>query len=87
MAASLAVPARSGRTIGHFTQRRNGKIQLGCFMESQARSSFSRKRSKKLLSVLSRTYPDRSATALVKAFWSFFSKKDCLLSMRHGQGD
>jgi hypothetical protein len=34
--------------------------------------------SKKLFSVLSRIYPERSASALAKAFWSFFSKKDYL---------
>jgi hypothetical protein len=26
-----------------------------------------------------------SASALAKAFWSFFSKKDILLAMSHGQ--
>jgi hypothetical protein len=41
-------------------------------------SPFSRKRTKKLLSVLTRTFPDKSATAQIKAFCFFFSKKKAL---------
>ncbi len=55
-------------------------------MVSKARPSFSRKRSKKLLFGLSRIHLEGSASALAKAFWSFFSKKDYLLTTSHGQG-
>ncbi len=44
----------------------------------KARPSFSRKRSKKLLSWLSRTFP-QTGTQEIKVFWFFFSKKNCFL--------
>jgi len=51
--------------------------------ESKARSSFLKKRSKKLLSVWLR--PFRRGTAQdSKVFWFFFSKKNCFLSYYGG---
>ncbi len=50
----------------------------------EARPSFSRKRSKKLLRALSRTVEtmrfNNAHPTETKVFWSFFSKKDCLPS-------
>src|SRR5947209_6331111 len=46
----------------------------------EGRPSFLKKRSKRLLTPLSRTVQDRSAAAESKVFWFFFSKKNCLLS-------
>jgi hypothetical protein len=54
----------------------------------EASSPFSRKRTKKLLRVLTRTFPAKSATAPTEAFCFFFSKKKALpclnLQMREG---
>jgi hypothetical protein len=43
-----------------------------------------KKRSKKLLSVLSRTFPESTATADAKVFWFFFAKKNILPVLQPG---
>jgi hypothetical protein len=56
-------------------------IPTGLDHDSQEASSpFLGKRTKKLLQVLTGTFPDRSATAQTKAFCFFFSKKKALHS-------
>jgi hypothetical protein len=46
-----------------------------CGKQKKASSSFLQKRTKKLLFVLTRTFPAKSATAQTKAFCFFFQKE------------
>ncbi len=56
----------------------HGRVIVRCTRRKEARPSFLKKRSKKLLTPLSRTHPDESADSAVKSFLLLFFKKEGL---------
>jgi hypothetical protein len=62
----------------------NGRL-IGAGARTKGRSSFLKKRSKRLLQIQVFVPPERGATALAKVFWFFFSKKNTYFFPRqHG---